>query len=123
MRSQTRLRKHLEPGWTLQLPGDGLVEDPLTGNLKPSPPTTMPVSVSIQQRLLTGMTESGATAVVDERIAVILPPVEVPPAGVLFSPRGERWNAAGEGIIRRTARLRPVYSTVSVRRAREGDRG
>lgn len=121
MRSKTRLRKHLEPGWTLEVPG-GVVEDPVTGNLRPSPATSHEVSVTIQQRLLTGQTESGATAVVDERVAVILPVVDVPPDGVLFSPSGERWNAKSEGVVRRTRLREPVYTVVSVRRAREGDR-
>lgn len=121
MRSQTRLSRHLESGWTLEIPG-AVREDPLTGNLTPGPPQVAAVSVSIQQRLLTGMTETGAVGVVDERVAVILPPVEVPPDAVLISPRGEVWNAAGEGIIRRTARRKPRYTSVSVRRAKEKDR-
>lgn len=121
MRSKTRLLKHLEPGWTLETPGE-LVEDPLSGNTRPGPGESREVSVSIQQRLLTGQTESGVSAVVDERIAVILPVVDVPPDGVLFSPEGERWNAKGEGMIRQTRLREPVYTVVSVRRAKEGDR-
>lgn len=121
MRSKTRLRKHLEPGWTLEVPG-GVVEDPMTGNLRPSPATSHEVSVTIQQRLLTGQTESGVTAVVDERVAVILPVVDVPPDGVLYSPAGERWNAKSEGVVRRTRLREPVYTVLSVRRAKEGDR-
>lgn len=121
MRSKTRLRKHLEPGWTLEVPG-GVVEDPVTGNLRPSPATSHEVSATIQQRLLSGQTESGVTAVVDERVAVILPVVDVPPDGVLFSPSGERWNAKSEGVVRRTRLREPVYTVVSVRRAKEGDR-
>lgn len=121
MRSKTRLRKHLEPGWTLEVPG-GVVEDPMTGNLRPSPATSHEVSVTIQQRLLTGQTESGITAVVDERVAVILPVVDVPPDGVLYSPAGERWNAKSEGVVRRTRLREAVYTVVSVRRAKEGDR-
>lgn len=121
MRSKTRLRKHLEPGWTLEVPG-GVVEDPVTGNLRPSPSTSHEVSVTIQQRLLTGQTESGITAVVDERVAVILPVVDVPPDGVLYSPAGERWNAKSEGVVRRTRLREAVYTVVSVRRAKEGDR-
>lgn len=121
MRSQTRLSTHLESGWTLEIPGEAR-EDPLTGNPTQGPPQVAAVSVSIQQRLLSGMTEVGEVGVVDERVAVILPPVEVPPDAVLISPRGEVWNAAGEGIIRRTARRKPRYTSVSVRRARERDR-
>lgn len=121
MRSKTRLRKHLEPGWTLEVPG-GVVEDPVTGNLRPSPSTSHEVSVTIQQRLLTGQTESGVTAVVDERVAVILPVVDVPPDGVLYSPAGERWNAKSEGVVRRTRLREAVYTVLSVRRAKEGDR-
>lgn len=121
MRLQTRLRKHLEPGWVIEVPGQG-VEDPLTGNLRPGPPEKHDVSVSIQQRLLTGIQETGQTGVLDERIAIILPPVEIPPDAILYSPQGDRWNAAGEGMVRRTAFRRPVYSVVSVRRAKEGDR-
>lgn len=121
MRSKTRLRKHLEPGWTLEVPG-GVVEDPVTGNLRPSPATSHEVSVTIQQRLLSGQTESGVTAVVDERVAVILPVVDVPPDGVLYSPAGERWNAKSEGVVRRTRLREAVYTVLSVRRAKEGDR-
>lgn len=120
MRSKTRLLKHLEPGWTLEVPG-GVVEDPITGNLRPQPVQTHEVSVSIQQRLLTGQTESGVTAVIDERVAIILPIVDVPPDGVLYSPVGERWNAKSEGMVRRSALRKPVYTVVSVRRAKEGD--
>lgn len=122
MRSQTRLRTHLEPGWTVEVPGSGFIEDPLTGGRRPAPPTSHEVSVSIQQRLLTGMTETGTMSVLDERVAIILPVIAIPAAAVLYSPDGERWNAAGEGIIRRSALRRPVYSVVSVRRAKEGDR-
>lgn len=120
MRSKTRLLKHLEPGWTLEVPG-GVVEDPITGNLRPQPVQTHEVSVSIQQRMLS-QKESGVTAVVDERVAVILPVVDVPPDGVLYSPAGERWNAKSEGMIRRSRLRKPVYTVVSVRRAKEGDR-
>lgn len=121
MRLQTRLRKHLESGWTMETPG-GMVENPLTGALRPDEPVRHDVSVIIQQRLLTGMEETGMTGIVDERMAIVLPAIDIPPDAVLYSPRGERWNAAGEGIIRRAAVRRPVYSVVSVRRAREGDR-
>lgn len=121
MRSQTQLLKHLEPGWTLEVPG-GVVEDPMTGNLRPQPTQTKQVSVNIQQRLLSGQTESGVTAVIDERVAIILPIVDVPPDGVLYSPVGERWNVKSEGMVRRSALRKPVYTVVSVRRAKEGDR-
>lgn len=129
MKSQTRLRKHLEPGWTLEVPGEGMEEHPVTGNLRPAPPTIQSVAVSIQQRLLSGMTETGAMSVVDERVAVILPenrqapPPEIPSTAVLYSPTGQKWNAASDGIVRRSAHRRPVYTTISVRRAKEGDRG
>ena len=128
MRPKTRLRRHLEPGWVLEVPGEGAQEDPLTGRPLPSSPTVHPVSVSIQQRMLTGMTETGVVSVLDEREAIILPDVpgdpllEVPATAALYSPRGECWNAAGDGIIRRTARRRGMYTVVSVRRAKEGDR-
>lgn len=129
MRSQTRLRRHLEPGWTVQIPGEGTVDHPISGNPMPAPPTVHEVWVSIQQRLLSGMTETGTMSVVDERVAVILPddpadpPMEIPSTAVFFSPEGHRWNASGDGIVRRSAHRRPVYTTVSVRRAKEGDRG
>lgn len=122
MRLQTRLQKHLEPGWVLETPSMGYTEDPLTGNRIVAPPTQREVSVTIQQRPLTGMTETGALSVVDERVAVILPVVDVPPDAVLRSPAGQQWNATGEGIVRRTAYRKPVYTVVSVRRAKEGDR-
>lgn len=122
MRLQTRLQKHLEPGWVLETPSTGYTEDPLTGNRIVAPPTQREVSVTIQQRPLTGMTETGALSVVDERVAVILPVVDVPPDAVLRSPAGQQWNAIGEGIVRRTAYRKPVYTVVSVRRAKEGDR-
>lgn len=121
MRSQTRLLKHLEPGWTLETPGAGWTEDPLTGNRRPAPPSKQTVSVEIQQRLMTGMTETGDLNVVDERVAIVVPPVVIPSSAVLRSPRGERWNAAGDGMVRRVSRRAPVYSVVSVRRAKEGD--
>lgn len=126
MRPKTRLRRHLEPGWTLEIPG-GMKENPLTGNLHPTASTRQAVAVSIQERSITGMTETGMTSVVDERVAVILPedpehpPMEVPATAVLRSPTGEAWNAASKGIIRRSARRRPVYTAVHVRRAKEGD--
>lgn len=129
MRSQTRLRKHLELGWSLEIPGEGFEEHPVTGNIRPAPPTIQPVAVSIQQRLLSGMTETGSMSVTDERVAVILPedkalpPPEIPSTAVLYSPAGQKWNAASDGIIRRSAYRRPVYTTVAVRRAKEGDRG
>lgn len=122
MKLQTRLLQNLEPGWTLETPGRGEVEDPLTGNLRPAPSAIHEVSAIVQQRLLASQSESGSLAVVDERVAIVLPIVDIPPDAVLYSPRGERWNAAGEGVVRRTLRRRPVYSVVSVRRAREGDR-
>ena len=122
MKFQTRLLQNLEPGWSLEVPGRGEVEDPLTGNLRPAPSVFREVSAIVQQRLLTGQTESGSLAVVDERVAIVLPIVDIPPDAVLFSPRGERWNAAGEGVVRRTRHRMPMYSVVSVRRAREGDR-
>lgn len=127
MRSQTRLRKHLEPGWTLEIPSEGYIEDPLTGNRRPSQPETQKVLVAVQQRSVSGMTETGLRSVIDERVAIILPendqdpPPEVPPDSALYSPSGERWNAAGKGITRRTARRHPVYTSVAVRRAKEGD--
>lgn len=122
MRFQTRLLQNLEPGWSLEVPGRGEVEDPLTGNLRPAPSAIREVSAIVQQRLLAGQTETGSLSVVDERVAIVLPVVDIPPNSVLFSPRGERWNASGEGVIRRTVGRRPMYSVVSVRRAREGDR-
>lgn len=120
MRSQTRLRKHLEPGWTLRTPGV-TTEDPITGNTVDGPAVEREVSVSIQQRLLTGMTEVAAAELVDERVAVILPPVDVPQTADLVSPAGEVWKAAGRGIIRRSAYRRPKYTSVTVRRATESD--
>lgn len=128
MRSQTRLRRHLEPGWSLETPGEGFEEHPVTGNLRPKPATIQAVAVSIQQHLLSGMKELGTTSVLDERVAIILPedpalpPMEVPVTAELFSPRGECWNLASEGIIRRSAHRRPVYTVASVRRAKEKDR-
>lgn len=115
------LLRELEPGWTLETPGTP-TEDPLTGNTRPGPPVIEEISCSVQQRLWTGMTETGTQNVVDMRIAVLHPPVEVPPDAALFSPRGERWNAASEGNIRHVTRRRPVYTAVEVRRAKEGDR-
>lgn len=122
MRLQTRLRKHLEPGWVLETPSGGFTEDPISGNLIPNPPTSTTVSVAIQQRLLSQMTETGALAVVDERVALILPPVDVPPTAVLRSPKGEAWNAKGTGIIRKSGNTKAVYTVVEVRRAEESDR-
>lgn len=128
MRLQTRLRTHLEPGWVLEIPGEGYEEHPVTGNLRPKPATTQAVAVSIQQHLLSGMKEVGTTAVLDERVAIILPedpstpPPEIPVTAELFSPRGECWNLASDGIVRRSAHRRPVYTVASVRRAKEKDR-
>lgn len=100
----------------------------MTGNLRPTPATTQAVAVSIQQHLLSGMKELGTTSVLDERVAIILPedpalpPMEIPVTAALFSPRGECWNLASKGIIRRSAHRRPVYTVASVRRAKEKDR-
>lgn len=121
-RTQRRLSRHLEPGWTLTVPGVGYAEDPLTGNRRPAKSVDSEVAVSIQQRLTTQMTETGVEAVRDERVAVFLPVVEAPPSAVLTSPRGERWNCTGEAMVRRTAYRKPVYTAVPVRRAKEGDR-
>jgi len=113
----------------MEIPSGTLIENPMTGNLTPAPPVVKQVAVSIQQRLLTGMTETGMTSVVDERVAIVLLedsyalPPEIPADAVFFSPQGERWNAAGDGIIRRGAYRKAVYTSVSVRRAKEGDRG
>lgn len=115
------LLRELEDGWTLEVPGP-MVENPNTGNLRPGPPVVTDVSCSVQQKLWTGQTEVGTTGMVDERVAVVHPPIPIPPDAALYSPRGERWNVAGEGIIRRLTRRRPVYSAVPVRRASEGDR-
>lgn len=122
MRSQTRLRRHLEDGWTLEIPGVTHRRDTITHNWRPSPPTTQTVSVAIHQRMLTSMTETSKASVLDERVAIILPPIDIPPTAVLISPQGERWNAAGRGIIRRTAHRRPVHTVIAVRAAPEGNR-
>lgn len=122
MRSQSRLLTHLEPGWTVETPGDGWEEDPLTGNQRPSPATTTQVHAVIQQRLMTGMTETGTLNVVDERIALVVPPIDIPSTAILRSPRGEAWNAIGDGMARRVSRQRPTYTVVSVRRSKEADR-
>lgn len=95
----------------------------------PAPAQVFHVAVSIQQRLLSGMTEIGMLSVKDERVAIILPAdphdplLDVPAHAVLYSPTGQRWNASSDSIIRRSARRVPVYTVVSVRRAKEGDRG
>ena len=68
------------------------------------------------------MSETGALSVVDERIALVVPPVEIPPTAVLRSPRGEVWNATGEGIVRKRGNSTAVYTAVPVRRAKELDR-
>lgn len=122
MRLQTRLLKRLERGWSVETPSSGFIEDPLTGNRIPEEPSRTQVAVAIQQRLLTQMSETGALSVVDERIALVVPPVEIPPTAVLRSPRGEVWNAKGKGIIRKRGNSTAVYTAVPVRRAKELDR-
>lgn len=126
MRSQTLLRRHLEPGWLIRAPNPP-TDDPLTGNPRPRTWSDTPVAVSIQERLLTGMREIAPGSVVDERIAIVLPAeagdplLDISAEAVLISPAGEAWNAIGEGRIRRTAHRKGMYSIVSVRRAKESD--
>lgn len=115
-----RLRKHLEEGWKLETPGQG-VEDPDTGVIIPGPVEVSEVAVSIQQRSLGAMTELNELAIRDERVAVVLPPVEIPQTARLVSPAGEVWNCSTRGIIRRSAFRKPVYTAVEVRRAEEQD--
>ena len=122
MKSMTRLREHLETGWVLTLPGEGFVIDETTGNRRPGPDSSYDVSVSIQQPAFTGMEELGVSGIRDERVAVILPAMEIPDTATLTSPSGQVWNAKGDGIIRRGPRRAPRYTALPVRRAKEKNR-
>ena len=122
MKSMTRLREHLESGWVLTIPGKGFVIDEMTGNRRPGPESSHDVSVSIQQPGFTGMEELGVSGTRDERVAVILPAMEIPDTATLTSPAGEVWNATGDGPRRGGPRRAPRYTALPVRRAKEKNR-
>lgn len=110
-----------QPGWTHHVPGIEL-EDPVTGERFFGDPVVTEGRGVVQQPLWSGVSETGTVSVLDERIVMFAPVVDVRSDHEFVSPEGQVWFAISDGMPRGIPGKRPEYVAVRVRRAKERER-
>ncbi|MDU0478387.1 hypothetical protein QVA66_03930 [Staphylococcus chromogenes] len=110
--------RDLEPGWWLYKPAE-TVEDPETGNSRLVKPPPIAIRATLQEVRTARDEEITSSTVIDERVILVKPAMDIPEMSWFTSPDGEIWQTIGEGRKRHRPGFKPRYSAVQVRRAKE----
>lgn len=110
-----------QPGWVVSLRGVGGEVDPITGERRNRPASQVSGIGLIQQALWSRFIPGGEDDVVDRRVVMFAPVVDVHVGDEFISPEGHVWQAIVPGMPRGIPGRVPEYVAVEVTRRKERD--